>query len=132
MVRIVALPDALEDEDVMEMINAGILDVSVVDEWKGRIWAQILPKLKLRGDLVLRDDGAYRLGVAQEQPEAARRARGLLPQHAKKQDVMAYRLKRQMQSVKQLKDPTQSAEYKRFAERSRCSGSTGRSTASTR
>ncbi|HVJ60310.1 MAG TPA: transporter substrate-binding domain-containing protein, partial [Burkholderiaceae bacterium] len=52
LVRVVALPDALEDEDVMEMINAGILAVSVVDEWKGKVWAQILPKLKLRGDLV--------------------------------------------------------------------------------
>jgi len=36
--------------------------------------------------------------------------------YAKKQGVIGYRLKRQMQNVKQLKDPTQSAEYKRYAE----------------
>ncbi|MBY4897129.1 hypothetical protein [Cupriavidus sp. AU9028] len=28
------LPDALEDEDVLEMVNAGLLRVVVMDGWK--------------------------------------------------------------------------------------------------
>ena len=38
------VPDALEDEDPMEMLDAGLLEVIVVDDWKARIWAQVLPK----------------------------------------------------------------------------------------
>ena len=132
LVHIVALPDALEDEDVMEMINAGILAVSVVDEWKGRIWAQILPKLRLRGDLVLRDDARIGWAFRKNSPKLRAELEDFFVNHAKKQDVMAYRLKRQMQNVKQLKDPTQSAEYKRYADTIALFRKYGRSTASTR
>ena len=116
LVQVVALPDALEDEDVMEMINAGILAVSVVDEWKGKVWAQILPKLKLRGDLVLRDDARVGWAFRKNSPKLRAEFDDFFVNYAKKQGVIGYRLKRQMQNVKQLKDPTQSAEYKRYAE----------------
>ena len=38
------------------MLNAGLLEVMVDDDWKARMWAQVLPKLKVRNDLVLRAD----------------------------------------------------------------------------
>jgi membrane-bound lytic murein transglycosylase MltF len=41
----VLVPDALEDEDMMEMLNAGLLEAIVVDDWKARMWAQVLPKI---------------------------------------------------------------------------------------
>ena len=41
------MPDALEDEDMMEMLSAGLLEVIVVDDWKAKMWAQILPKIKV-------------------------------------------------------------------------------------
>jgi ABC-type amino acid transport substrate-binding protein len=34
-VNLVLVPDALEDEDMMEMLNAGLLEAIVVDDWKG-------------------------------------------------------------------------------------------------
>lgn len=40
-VKLVTVPNALEDEDILEMLNAGILTASVVDNWKAKIWAQI-------------------------------------------------------------------------------------------
>jgi hypothetical protein len=33
----VLLPDALEDEDKLEMLNAGLLDFVIVDDWKARL-----------------------------------------------------------------------------------------------
>ena len=115
-VNLVKLPDALEDEDVMEMINAGILQITVVDEWKARIWAQILPKLTVRGELALRDDARIGWAYRKNSPKLAAELEDFFVNYAKKQGVIAYRLKRQMANVKQLKDPTQTAEYKRFQE----------------
>jgi len=43
-VKLVLVPDALEDEDMMEMMNAGLLEAMVVDDWKAKMWAQVLPK----------------------------------------------------------------------------------------
>jgi membrane-bound lytic murein transglycosylase MltF len=38
------VPNALEDEDLLEMLNAGLLQAVVVDDWKARMWAQVLPR----------------------------------------------------------------------------------------
>jgi membrane-bound lytic murein transglycosylase MltF len=46
-VKIILVPDALEDEDLMEMLNAGLFEFLVVDDWIAKIWAQVLPKIKV-------------------------------------------------------------------------------------
>jgi membrane-bound lytic murein transglycosylase MltF len=35
-----SFPDALEDEDLMEMLDAGLVELEVVDDWKAHMWAQ--------------------------------------------------------------------------------------------
>ena len=54
-VKITSVPHALEDEDKLEMLNAGFFEFIVVDDWKAKIWAQVLPRVKVREDLVLRN-----------------------------------------------------------------------------
>ena len=56
------LPDALEDEDALEMLNAGMLRIVVVDDWKAKMWAQVLPRIKVREDLVGTQRRLCRLG----------------------------------------------------------------------
>ena len=34
--KLVLVPDALEDEDMLEMLNAGLLQAMVVDDWKAK------------------------------------------------------------------------------------------------
>jgi membrane-bound lytic murein transglycosylase MltF len=51
--RIVTVPEALEDEDLMDMAAAGLLRYTVVDSWKARIWARLHPRLRPRFDLPL-------------------------------------------------------------------------------
>ena len=68
-VKIAELPDELEDEDALEMLNAGLFGFMVVDDWKARMWAQILPKVKVREDL-FKGRGLYRLGNTQGESEA--------------------------------------------------------------
>ncbi len=64
-------PDALEDEDLLEMQDAGLVGLLVMDDWKARMWVQALPKLNVRTDLVLRENAdtgwAIRKGLAQAQ-----------------------------------------------------------------
>ena len=55
-------PEQLEDMDIMEMVNAGMLDWAIVDDYKAHIWADILEGLEVREDLVFRSGG--RIGVA--------------------------------------------------------------------
>jgi membrane-bound lytic murein transglycosylase MltF len=52
-VSIALVPDALEDEDLMDMVAAGLLPLTVADGWKAAIWARMQKRLKPRPDLAL-------------------------------------------------------------------------------
>jgi membrane-bound lytic murein transglycosylase MltF len=45
------LPVTLNDEDLLEMVNAGLLEATVVDEVIGDFWAAVLPHLTMRRQL---------------------------------------------------------------------------------
>lgn len=56
-IRIAAIDENLEDEDLMEMVSAGLLPWAVVDTHKAKLWAVILPGLTVREDIVVHDGG---------------------------------------------------------------------------
>jgi membrane-bound lytic murein transglycosylase MltF len=113
-VALVTVPDSLEDEDLMEMLDAGLVKLLVVDDWKARMWAQVLPKIKVRGDLVLREDAKTGWAIRKDSPKLAAEIQDFFKNWAMKQGVQEYRMSQYMRKVKELKDPTASAEYRRF------------------
>src|SRR5262249_18542693 len=70
-VKLVLLPDALEDEDAMEMANAGVLDLLIVDDWKASLWAPILPQLKLIPGATVRTGGHVGWALRKGSPKLA-------------------------------------------------------------
>jgi membrane-bound lytic murein transglycosylase MltF len=113
-IDLVLVPDALEDEDLMEMENAGLVELLVVDDWKARMWAQVLPMLKVRTDLVLRDDGTTGWAIRKGSPRLAAEIDEFFANWATKQGVAAARMSSYMRRVKLLRDPTATSEYRRF------------------
>jgi membrane-bound lytic murein transglycosylase MltF len=113
-VKIVLVPDALEDEDLMEMLNAGLFEFIVVDDWLARIWAQVLPKIKVRDDIVFRSGGRIGWAVRKGSPKLEDEIRDFNKNYLKKQGIINYRLKQYYKRIKQLKNPTGTAAWKRF------------------
>ena len=56
------LPDELESEDVLDMVNVGLVRSAVCEEWLADIWARHLTNVRVHRDLVLRE--ATQLGWA--------------------------------------------------------------------
>jgi len=113
-VELVLVPDALEDEDMLEMLNAGLFAALVVDDWKARMWAQVLPRLTVRTDIVLRADAKTGWAIRKESPKLAAEIDDFYRNWAIKQGVVAYRMNQYMKRIKELKDPTVSADWERF------------------
>ena len=67
-VQIRKIDEDLEDEDILQMVSAGILPCTIVDDYTARVWARILPGLSTRGDLVLRDNGAVGWAIRKNAP----------------------------------------------------------------
>jgi membrane-bound lytic murein transglycosylase MltF len=65
-IKVVAADEQLEDEDLLEMVNAGLIPATVVDNHLAAFWAQVFEHLKVHDDIVLRADGriawAFRKG----------------------------------------------------------------------
>jgi membrane-bound lytic murein transglycosylase MltF len=112
--KIVELSDVLEDEDTLEMLNSGLLEIVVVDDWKARMWAQILPKIKVREDLVLRAEGYPGWAVRKNSPGLIDEATNFYQDVVKKQGTHAARLARYHKQIKQIHNNTGGAEWKRF------------------
>ena len=115
-IQLVLVPDSLEDEDMMEMLDAGLIELMVVDDWKAHMWSQVLPKVKVRSDLVLRADAKTGWAIRKDSPKLLAEIDDFFRNWAMKQGVADYRMNSYMKRVKELKDPTASAEYKRFQE----------------
>jgi membrane-bound lytic murein transglycosylase MltF len=61
-------PDNLEDEDLLEMVNAGLVQYVVVDDFLARFWAGVLPKIKLHPEVVLRKGGDVAWAIRKNSP----------------------------------------------------------------
>ncbi|MGH8746665.1 MAG: transglycosylase SLT domain-containing protein, partial [Burkholderiales bacterium] len=62
-------PRNLEDEDLLEMVNAGLIPYVFVDSHKAHFWAKVFKHIKVRDDIVLNRGGetawAFRRGSPQ-------------------------------------------------------------------
>jgi membrane-bound lytic murein transglycosylase MltF len=112
--KIVPLPDELEDEDILEMLNAGLFEFVVVDDWKARMWAQVLPKVKVREDLVLRAEGYTGWAVRKGSTHLVEAALDFHRNVVVKEGGMAARVARYHKRAKQISNNTGGAELKRF------------------
>ena len=106
--------DALEDEDMLEMLEAGLFEAIVVDDWKARMWAQILPQIRVHDEVVLRSGGKIGWAIRQGSPMLAEAIMDFFQNFAKKQGVIEYRLARYHKAIKQIQDPTDTTEWQRF------------------
>jgi membrane-bound lytic murein transglycosylase MltF len=113
-VKLVELPAALEDEDKLEMLAAGVLQLVVVDDWIAQMWAQVLPKLKVREDLVLREEGQTGWAVRNNSPKLVEALATFDRTVVKKHGLLRSNLAKYHRRVKQIRNNTADEEWKRF------------------
>jgi len=61
-------PDELEDEDLLEMLNAGLVQYVVVDDFLATFWARVLPKIQPHPDVKLRADADIAWAIRKNSP----------------------------------------------------------------
>ena len=109
-----ALPTALEDEDILEMVNSGLVKITVADEMIAEFWKMILPNLNLRPEAVVRSGGAVAWAVRKNSPKLLATLNPLVT--ANKQGTLFGNemLRRYLKDTKFAKSATSEAEIKKF------------------
>jgi membrane-bound lytic murein transglycosylase MltF len=62
-------PERFETEDLLEMTNAGLVQIVVADDYLARFWRQVYPDLDVHEDLVLRTDGDIAFAIRKNSPK---------------------------------------------------------------
>jgi len=68
-VKLTPAPEELEDEDLMEMANAGLVDLLVVDNHKAWFWQRVWPRLKLYPTVALRKGAEIAWAIRKDSPQ---------------------------------------------------------------
>lgn len=66
--QIVAADERLEDEDLLEMVHAGLFPAAVVDDYIGKFWARVYDDIVVHDDLVLREGGDIAWAIRKDSP----------------------------------------------------------------
>src|SRR4051794_21220780 len=67
--RLVEADEHLEDEDLLDMLNAGLIPLTVVDDHKARLWTGVLPKIEVREDVFVREGGRIAFALRKLSPK---------------------------------------------------------------
>ena len=59
----------LEADDILEMVNAGLLPTTVVDAHRVIVWAKVFGNLNVHEDIVFRQNGEIALAMRQNSPQ---------------------------------------------------------------
>ena len=68
-IRVKVLPGSLEDDDLIEMVNAGLLPWAVVDDYKPLLWKDVFEDVEVRDDLVFREGGQIAWAMRKDSPQ---------------------------------------------------------------
>jgi len=71
LVDIRAAPDNLEDDDLLEMVNAGLIPATVVDNYLAAYWDKVFANLVLHDKAAVRTGGVLAVAIRKNSPQLA-------------------------------------------------------------
>jgi membrane-bound lytic murein transglycosylase MltF len=113
-ISLVPAPEELQDEDLMEMVNAGLLETIVVDDYKAALWAKILPKIELHPEIVISSGGQFGWMMRKGSPLLEKTVNAFIERHRSGTSFGNTVIRRYLGSTKFVKDATSPTEVKKF------------------
>ena len=108
-------PEELEDEDLMEMANAGLVDVLVVDNHKAWFWQRVWPGLKLYPTVTLRTGAEIAWAIRKNSPELQSALNAFLATNGRESLHARMIFRRYLLNTQYVKGAAAEAGRKRFA-----------------
>jgi len=114
LVRIREAPDNLEAEDVLEMVNAGLVPATVVDDFRAKFWKQIFTNLELHPEAALRTGGEMGWMIRKNSPLLKKALNDALARYPQGSAMRNQLLAKYLKSTKYVKSATSKEERAKF------------------
>ena len=115
LVKITPAPEELEDEDLLEMANAGLVDVLIVDNHKAWFWQRVWPRLKLYPTVTLRTGGQIAWAIRKDSPKLTAALNSFLASNGANSLNARMIFRRYLLNTQYVKGAAAEASQRRFA-----------------
>ena len=112
-VTIKEAPEPLEDDDILEMVNAGLVDATVMDDYMAEFWRQVFPAVQPQA-AVLRAGGELAIGVRKNNPRLRETVNKWIQQVGTRSTFTNVLNRRYLQSTTYVKGAATDAERKKL------------------
>ena len=113
-VKIVEVDEHLEDSDLLEMVNAGLIPAVIVDDHKARLWKEVFSEIQLHEEAKIHTGGQIAWALRKNSPEL----QGVITEFAKDHKAGSLLgnvvINRYLKSTKYVKNAASGAERKKF------------------
>lgn len=107
-------PETLEDEDLIEMLNAGLVPLIVVNKYLADFWKQIFPQLIVHDDVAVRTGGEIAWAIRKGSPQLKAKLDDFAMRHKVGTSTGNQLLTRYLKNVKYVKNAASTGERKKF------------------
>ena len=111
-----AAPEDLQDDDLLEMVNAGLVEIIVVDRYQALLWAKVFKNLKPHKDVVVSKGGDLAWMIRKDSPKLKAEIAEFAKKHGQKSDFGKTLLKKYGGdgNPRVVKQATSAGEMKKF------------------
>ncbi|SAL03167.1 extracellular solute-binding protein [Caballeronia calidae] len=113
-VNIKLAPEELEDEDLAEMLNAGLIPLIVMDKHKAELWKQVFPKLTVHDEIAIRKGGQIAWAIRKGSPKLKTAVDDFVVRHRQGTAAGNMILVRYLKNGKHIKNSASESERKKF------------------
>jgi membrane-bound lytic murein transglycosylase MltF len=108
-------PDVLEDDDILEMVNAGLVPITIVDDYLADFWSQVFPGITVHKDVAVRSGGRLAVAFRKENPKLRAALNDWIRKHQKGDAFRNTIERRYLQNVKYVKNAAADTERRKLA-----------------
>ena len=112
--KLIPAEENFEDEDLLEMVNAGLIPMIVMDSHKAHFWAQIFDKIRVHDGIAVREGGEIAWAFRKNSPKLKSIAAEFVKGHKKGTLLGNMLLKRYLKSTQYVKNALDDKELKKF------------------
>ena len=113
-ISLIAADETFEDEDLLEMVNAGLIPMIVMDSHKAQFWEQIFDKIQVHSEIAVRSGGEIAWAFRKNSPKLKAVIDEFVKDHKKGTLMGNMLLKRYLKDTKYVKNSLSEQELEKF------------------
>jgi membrane-bound lytic murein transglycosylase MltF len=112
--RLREAPGNFETEDILEMVNAGLVNIVVADGYIARLWRQVYPNIKVHEDLVVHQNGDIAFAIRKHSPQLKAELDAFTRSHGQGTEFGNVTLQKYLGQTRWVQNATSEQEMKKF------------------